>query len=49
MMDDVVGLSRRQRHVERVEHDLGLQVGRERPPDDPARPGVENDGEIEEA
>jgi hypothetical protein len=29
MMDDVVGLSGHDRHVESVEHDAGLQVGRE--------------------
>ena len=47
MMDDVVGLSGHERHVESVEHDAGLQVGREGPSDDPARPGVENDREVE--
>src|ERR1700733_11293671 len=45
MMDDVVGLSGRERHVESVEHDAGLQIGREGPSDNPARPGVENDRE----
>src|SRR5271170_1746711 len=49
MMDDVVGLSGHERHVESVEHDAGLQVGREGPSDDPARPGVENDREVEKA
>jgi hypothetical protein len=48
-MDDVVGLSGRERHVESVEHDAGLQIGREGPSDDPARPGVENDREVEKA
>ena len=47
VMDDVVGLSGRERHVESVEHDAGLQIGREGPSDDPARPGVENDREVE--
>ena len=37
------------RHVESVEHDAGLQIGREGPSDDPARPGVENDCEVEKA
>src|SRR4029077_2123878 len=49
MMDDVVGLSGHDRHVESVEHDAGLQVGREGPSDDPARPGVENDRKVEKA
>src|SRR5271155_46145 len=49
MMDDVVGLSGYERHVESVEHDAGLQIGREGPSDDPARPGVENDREVEKA
>ncbi len=48
-MDDVVGLSGRERHVESVDHDAGLQIGREGPSDDPARPGVENDREVEKA
>jgi hypothetical protein len=29
-MDDVVGLSGCERHVESIEHDAGLQVGRDR-------------------
>ena len=49
MMNDVVGLSGLKRHVESVEHDAGLQIGREGPADDPARPGVENDREVEKA
>jgi hypothetical protein len=49
MMDDVVGLSGHDRHAESVEHDAGLQVGREGPSDDPARPGVENDRKGEKA
>ena len=48
-MDDVVGLSGHERHVESVEHDAGLQIGREGPSDDPTRLGVENDREIEKA
>ena len=49
MMDDVVGLSGRERHVESVEHDAGLQIGREGPSDDPARPGVENHRGVKKA
>ena len=48
-MDDVVGLSSHERHIERVENDAGLQGGREGPSDDPTRPGVENDREVEKA
>jgi hypothetical protein len=48
-MDDVVGLSGHERHVESVEHDAGLQIGREGPSDDPARPRVENDREVEKS
>ena len=46
MMDDVVGLAGHKRHVE---SDAGLQIGREGPSDDPARPGVANDREVEKA
>src|ERR1700729_4041044 len=49
MMDDVVGLSGHDRHAESVEHDAGLQIGREGPSDDPARPGVENDRKVEKS
>ena len=49
MMDDVVRLSGCDRHVESVEYDAGLQIDREGPSDDPARPGVENDREVEKA
>ena len=38
-----------ERHVESVEHDAGLQIGREGPSDDPARPGVENDRKVEKS
>ena len=42
MVDDVIGFSGRERHVESVEHDAGLQISREGPSDDASRPGVEN-------
>ena len=44
-----VGLSGHERHVESVEHDAGLQIGREGSSDDPARPGVENDRKVEKS
>jgi hypothetical protein len=46
MMDDSVGLSGHERHVDGVEHG-GSLIGRECLSDDPARPGVENDREVE--
>ena len=49
MMDDILRPARRQRHVEGVERHPRFQIGRQGPPDDAPRPGVENDREIEEA
>jgi hypothetical protein len=49
MKDDVVGLSGHGRPVESLEHVAGLQIGREGPSAEPARPGVENDREVEKA
>jgi hypothetical protein len=49
VMDDAFRPARCDGHIERVEHDTGLQVVAERPADDPTRPGVEIDGEKEEA
>src|SRR5215831_13621018 len=49
MMDDVVGLSGLKRHVESVKHNAGLQIRREGPSDDAARPGVENHRKIEKS
>jgi hypothetical protein len=43
MMNDVLGPSWCERHVESVEDDPGFQIAGESPSDDPARPGVEND------
>ena len=39
----------RERHVERVEDELGAQMRRHRPADDAPAPRVEHDGEVEEA
>jgi hypothetical protein len=36
-------------HVERVEHELGLQVGGHGPAHDPAAADIEDDREIEES
>ena len=49
MMYNVFGPARCDGHIERVEHEPGLQVVAEGPADDPSGPGVENDGEEEEA
>ena len=38
-----------ERHVERVEDELGAEVCRHRPADDAPTPGIEHDGEVEEA
>ena len=49
MVDDVLRLAGGERHVERIEHDAGLQIGREGPSDDPARPGIHDDGQEQES
>jgi hypothetical protein len=48
-MDDIFGLSGGKRHVENVEHNTGLQIGREGLSDDASRPGVEDDREAPHA
>ena len=49
VVDDVLGPPLANRHLHRVQHQFGTQVVRHRPADDLAAPGVEHDGEIEEA
>jgi hypothetical protein len=49
MMDDIFGLSSGKRHVESVERNANLRIGREGPPDDASRSAVEDDYEVEEA
>jgi hypothetical protein len=49
MVDDVARLPLRDRNVQRVEDDVGVQARRHRPADDFAAPGVEDDREVEEA
>ena len=49
MVDDVLGLAGGKRHVESVEHNPRLQVAREGPSDNPARPCVHDDGQEQEA
>ena len=49
MMDGVLWPARGERHVEGVENDARLQVRREGPADDAAGPGIEDDGQIEDA
>jgi hypothetical protein len=49
MMDDRDGPPLGERHVEGIEHELGLQVMPHGPADNAAREGVEHDGQIEEA
>ncbi|SFK69528.1 hypothetical protein SAMN05444581_11585 [Methylocapsa palsarum] len=48
MMKDTLWFARRKRHVEGVKHDPRLEVVGERPPNDPARPGVEHDRQEQE-
>ena len=48
-MDDGFRLSLPERHIQRLEHQLGAQMGRHRPANDAAAPGVHNDREIQEA
>ena len=43
------GLSLPERHIQRLEHQLAAQMGRHRPANDAAAPGVHNDREIQEA
>ena len=49
VMDHVRRPALRERHVERLEHELRAQVRRHRPADDAAAPRVEHDSEVEEA
>jgi hypothetical protein len=35
-----------ERHLQRVDHQLGADVVGDRPPDDAAAPGVEDDGQV---
>src|SRR5262249_23865878 len=47
VVDDGRGPAARVRHVEHVEHELGAQMGRHGPPNDPPAPRVEHDGQVE--
>src|SRR3954462_12234517 len=49
MVDHVARPPLADRHLERVEHQLGAQVVRHGPPHDTTAPGVEHDREIEKA
>ena len=49
MMDDVVGLARAQRHVQRRQHEIGRHRLAECPADDAPAPDVEHDGQVDEA
>ena len=48
-MDDVLRPARCQRHVQGIEHELGVQAGGHRPADDAAAERIECDGQVEEA
>ena len=47
-MNDVAGLAPADRHLERVQHQLGAQVIGHRPTNDFPAPGIQNDSQIEE-
>src|SRR5215472_6329777 len=49
MMNDVVWLSLRDRHVQRRQHELGPQMRRHRPADDPATPDIQDHGQKQRA
>ncbi len=49
MMNDVARPPLAPRHLERVEHEFGPKMIGHRPADNLAAPGVEHDGEVEEA
>ena len=47
-MDHIDGTPLRQRHVQRVEHELGLEIMAHCPADDAAREGIQHDSQIQE-
>jgi hypothetical protein len=49
VVDDILRPARCQRHVQRIEHELGVQGRRHRPADDAAAERIECDGQVEEA
>ena len=49
MMNHAGRASLPERHVERIWHQLGAQMGLHRPADNPAAERVENHGQVEEA
>ena len=49
MVDHVRRAALGERHVERVEDEVGAQVRRHRPADDATAPRVEDDGQVQEA
>jgi hypothetical protein len=49
MVDDIGRPALREGHVEGLEHQLGAEMRRHRPADDPPTPRIEDHGEVEEA
>ena len=49
VVDDALGPAPRQRHIEGVEHQPGLEVRDHGPADHPPAEDIQHDGEIEEA
>jgi len=48
VVDDLLRPALGDRHLEGRQDELGAQVGRHRPADDPTAPGVEHHGEVQE-
>ena len=48
-MDHIAGTSLLQRHVQRVEHEIGLQVRLHRPPHDTSTPDIDDHRQVQEA
>jgi hypothetical protein len=49
MMDDILGPSLADRHLERIEHEFGAQMVGHGPAHNTAAPGIQHDREIEKA
>ncbi len=49
VMDDIVWLAYLDGHVQSIQHQPCLQVCRKGPADDPAGPGIQDDGELDKA
>jgi hypothetical protein len=48
MMDDLLRMTLQDSHLQGIQDELGAQVDRHSPTDDPAAPGVHHDGQVQE-